>query len=315
MLAALLRLMVCAEMAAALLLAWVLRQELGWPTAVALATGIAAPLLIHALIVVSDFFITSRVSGKLPEVARMPLTRVAGLVGREIVDSIRTFQFAQPFRARLPAPPSSPPDPARLPVLLVHGYLCNRGIWRPLAGWLMQRGHAVDAIDLEPLFADIDDYADAIDAAVGRLKARTRASRVALVCHSMGGLAARAYLRRHGAASIAEVVTIGTPHGGTVFAHAGRGLNARQMRPKGEWLQALEACQGAEERALFTVVMSYHDNIVAPFAAQRIQGARVHEIVGIGHISLAYDRSIWRIVAGALDEAAARCRAAQPGSA
>ncbi len=310
MLATLLRLMVGAEMAAAVLLAWLLRVELGWPTTAALAAGIATPLLIHALIVVSDFFITSRVSGKLPEVARMPLSRVARLIGREIVDSIRTFQFAQPFRARLPAAPASPPDPARLPVLLVHGYLCNRGIWRPLAGWLMQRGHAVDAIDLEPLFADIDDYADAIDAAVGRLKTRTGAARVALVCHSMGGLAARAYLRRHGSSSIAEVVTIGTPHGGTVFANVGRGLNARQMRPKGEWLKALESCHDAEQRALFTVVLSYHDNIVAPFAAQRIEGARVHEIAGIGHISLAYDPGIWRLVAGALDEAAARCRAA-----
>ena len=50
-------------------------------------------------------------------------------------------------------------------VVLVHGFLCNRGFWTPWLPLLRERGHAFVAVDLEPPFGSIDDYAGTIDAA------------------------------------------------------------------------------------------------------------------------------------------------------
>jgi triacylglycerol esterase/lipase EstA (alpha/beta hydrolase family) len=55
-----------------------------------------------------------------------------------------------------------------------------------------------------------------VDKAVADLRQRTGAAQVALVCHSMGGLVARAYLRAYGDEAVACVVTLGSPHRGTV---------------------------------------------------------------------------------------------------
>ena len=68
-----------------------------------------------------------------------------------------------------------------------------------------------------------------------------------IVAHSMGGLVARAYLRRHGGAQVARVITLGTPHHGTALANLAPGSNARQMsRPGGQpnaWLAQLAASE------------------------------------------------------------------------
>ena len=87
----------------------------------------------------------------------------------------------------------------------------------------------------------------------------------------MGGLAARAWLRNdpHALARAARLITLGTPHHGTVLANLGVGANARQMRcsQAGEpsaWLRALAAGESAAARARMVSIWTYHDNIVAP---------------------------------------------------
>jgi triacylglycerol esterase/lipase EstA (alpha/beta hydrolase family) len=112
----------------------------------------------------------------------------------------------------------------------------------------------------------------------------------------MGGLAARAYLRACGDEAVACVVTLGTPHRGTVHARFGRGRNVRQMRRDSDWLQQLAADEPRERLERFTVVLSWQDNIVAPQAIQTLPGARTVMLHGLGHISLVYDGRVARIV-------------------
>jgi len=92
-----------------------------------------------------------------------------------------------------PAPASA--RAGRLPVLLVHGYVCNRAAGWALARALRRRGETVWAPTLEPVYGAIDTWVEPLAAAVDRLRTATGAERVVLVTHSMGGLAARAYLR------------------------------------------------------------------------------------------------------------------------
>ena len=286
---------------------------------VAILVGVLAPLALHAALLTVDFALAWTARGERPaEVPRPGFARALGAwlaaYVREIADSTRTFSWAQPMLAARPFPGGTVVA-ERLPVLLVHGYFCNRALWHPMAARLVAAGHAVEALDLEPPFASIDDYASRIAAAVDALRARTGAERVALVAHSMGGLAARAYLRAHGDDAVACVVTLGTPHRGTVHSRFGRGRNVRQMRRDSPWLQALAAEEPRERLEKFTVVLSWQDNIVAPQAIQTLPGARTVVLHGLGHLTLAYDARVAGIVLEALAaaETGRTAREATPG--
>jgi triacylglycerol lipase len=85
----------------------------------------------------------------------------------------QVFCWRQPFFSQR-WPDHLPADAqGRRGVLLVHGFVCNRGVWNP---WL-QRLHARDvpfvAVNLEPVFGSIDDYVGILEQAVRRLEAAT----------------------------------------------------------------------------------------------------------------------------------------------
>jgi pimeloyl-ACP methyl ester carboxylesterase len=142
------------------------------------------------------------------------------------------------------------------------------------------------------------DFAAALDDLVAHWPVPV--TELMIVGHSMGGLVARAWIRSTGGDLAARVVTIGTPHRGTFHARLGLGEGTRQMRMDSAWLQALDASEDAELRSRFTVLLSHHDNIVAPQSIQTLAGARTVEFSGIGHLSLAYDRRVWAAVDEAL---------------
>jgi triacylglycerol esterase/lipase EstA (alpha/beta hydrolase family) len=125
----------------------------------------------------------------------------------------------------------------------------------------------------------------------------------------MGGLVARAWLRKHGAAKVARVITLGTPHHGTCLASFGLGLNAAQMRRAGtaeglecDWLRQLAASESAATRALITSIYTHHDNIIAPQTSSVLEGARNIELGGVGHVALGRNR---QVLARVMDELAA----------
>ncbi|WP_229506926.1 esterase/lipase family protein [Pseudoduganella rivuli] len=183
-----------------------------------------------------------------------------------------------------------------MPVLLLHGYGCNSGYWVHLSARLRRAGISHMALDLEPIAGSIDQYADSIHGALQRLCKATGSPRAVIVAHSMGGLASRAYLRRHGADKVAKVITLGTPHHGTALATFGPGVNAREMRLGSPWLAALAAGETAQTRALFVSLWSHHDNIIAPQNSSFLPGARNIEFSGIGHVALGADARILRVV-------------------
>ena len=192
----------------------------------------------------------------------------------------------------------------RLPVLLVHGFVCNHRIWDPLAKRLGQAGHAVLRVDLEPLFTSIDNYAPLIERAVMQLCEQTGHAKVALVGHSMGGLVIRAWLRACGSARVAQVITLGTPHAGTQIAQPSHTANGRQMVWHSAWLQALAASESAATRSLMRIALTPQDNIVHPQREQGLPGVAVTEVEGLGHIQLCLDDVVLTWVLQQLDDVA-----------
>ena len=175
----------------------------------------------------------------------------------------------QPFeRWWMGAEAVGPLAAGRAPILLVHGYLCNRGLW----WWLRRRFARADivvaTINLEPPLAGIDRLAAQLGERIEALLAETGAETVMLVTHSMGGLAARAYLRRHGAAHVARIGDARRATPRHAIARLGLGRNAREMEPNSEWLRSLNA----EPPPSIPVanLWSLEDEIVDPPDASRL---------------------------------------------
>lgn len=201
--------------------------------------------------------------------------------------SCMVFLLRQPWAW---APPALQPARAgaapRLPVVLVHGYVCNHRLWDNIAQALTERGHAVQAVDLEPVFTSIDHYAPIVEEAVQKLLAHSGQPQVVLVGHSMGGLAIRAWLRQYGPAKAAKVITLGTPHAGTQVPQHLPTPNGRQMAWQSPWLAALHASESPAVRGLFEIALTAQDNIVYPQRAQVMPDAPVTVFEGIGHLQM-----------------------------
>lgn len=218
--------------------------------------------------------------------------------GGEFLAALRIFWLQLPWAAtktevRFPDLPRQT-QPWRMPVLLVHGYICNYRVWDKTVKALHQAGHPVLAITLEPLFTSIDDYAPQIEQAVRQLQQATGAGQVALVGHSMGGLIIRAWLRQYGSANAARIITLGTPHQGTKMASWSPTTNAAQMAWHSPWLQNLQAEETPASRQLMHIALTQHDNIVYPQREQVLTDAKVTEFSGLGHLELCLDGRVIR---------------------
>ena len=281
--------------------------------AMALLLAGAMLLAVRTLIVARNFWQSRRLGSPVPEQYQLGAGGAARLFFGELRATLRSSSWDM-LRPRLHAADNVAGQ--GLPVLLVHGYVCNRGYWTQLSRQLARAGIAHDGVDLEPIGADIEDFVPQVEQAIEALCARTGSDRVIIVAHSMGGLVARAWLRRYGAARVARILTIGTPHHGTALANLAAGTNARQMSriddaPSG-WLAQLAASETPALRALITSMYSHHDNIVAPQASAQLPGARNLAFGGIGHVALASDARVLRQL---LAEITIKNEVAQPPSA
>lgn len=208
----------------------------------------------------------------------------------ETVTSPQVFFWRQPFRSRAIPDQLSAQSVVvgQRGVVFVHGFFCNRGFWNPWLRRLNGQGHAFVALDLEPVFGSIDDYAAQIEEAIQQVARATGLAPI-LVCHSMGGLAARAWIKQYkGEAKVHHVVTIGTPHRGTWLARFGRGKNGQQMRLLSDWHAQLDLGMPASRHSLFTCWYSSSDNMVFPTSTATLAGADNRLVKGAAHVQMAY---------------------------
>jgi pimeloyl-ACP methyl ester carboxylesterase len=318
---------VAVQLAGALGCAGLLVNLADWSWYAALAGGIVVVLVLFALSVALAFAITLSGVGTggalaLPATAQalrrstppLGVRRALACYARECHAVFRMFNWLQPFRSdlRVAASPAGPVNEDRPPLLLVHGYGCNHAVWLDMLPALAAAGYRCEAIDLEPVLGDIDDYGRALLARMAAIH-QTEGRAPLLLCHSMGGLAARAALahaRRDGvAAPHAGIVTLGTPHRGCALARYGSGINATQMRCTSAWLRSLAEAETAQERAGIVSVFSWHDSIAGPPGTAWLDGARHIALSGIGHVSLLRDPIAARAAIDALDDLATQAPA------
>jgi pimeloyl-ACP methyl ester carboxylesterase len=195
------------------------------------------------------------------------------------------------------------PLAARTPVLLVHGLVDNRSIFAVMRRSLRRRGFAqVCSWNYGPRPRDVESTAATLARHVERVCEETGHDRVHVVGHSLGGLVARYLVQRLGGdARVDRLVTLGTPHAGSRWAHALPLSVGRQLRPGSPLLRELDR-PAPRCRTEITAVYSDLDQVVVPSAAGRCDHpdlrARNVLVRGVGHMSLPIHR-------GVLDEVAA----------
>ena len=268
--------------------------------------GAACLLTLHAAVLGLELvflYFASRRDSVAPASIRALLRAWAA----ESVMGLQVFCWRQPFRHRA-EPDFLLPAVDTCGVLLVHGLVCNRGVWNPWLRALRKRGIPVLAPSVEPPFALIDSWAPAIDVAVRRLHAVT-GKPVLIVAHSLGGIAVRAWLRQGGdPALVQRVITVGSPHQGTWLARFGVSPNARQLRLDSPWLQALARDEAAAPKSVpFTCFFSDCDNVVFPPSVATLPGADNRLLRGWAHVDL--------LDAPELFEAVLRCVSTAPPAA
>lgn len=188
------------------------------------------------------------------------------------------------------------------PVLIVPGFMGPRFLLWPLAAFLRAHGRRVEILNTFPALGGVEAHAKRVAKAVDRLLEKTGATRVDYVAHSMGGLAARYYIRHLGGKSkIRRLVTIATPHAGTAWAQLRLTRSARDMMPGGDFLLAL----GDEERLdgiRCTNIRAGWDQMVWP-RESGVWGAHAddHEVAFAEHWAIQLDPRALALVLAALE--------------
>ena len=194
------------------------------------------------------------------------------------------------------------PDPSGArdgpPILLVHGYLCNRGVWTSLSRRLAEAGLGpIYTITFDPMFGSVDRLVSKLDTRIEAICHETGAAKIMVVAHSMGGLVARAYrVQTPGQSRIERMVTLGTPHHGTQVARWGIGINARQMRERCEWIKTLaarEAMKWPNENPPETLsIYTLNDDVVYPPESCALDWAGNMPVSAVGHMGLVFSESV-----------------------
>lgn len=198
---------------------------------------------------------------------------------------------------------------AGIPILLVHGFADNRSVFAVLGRALRKRGfgmvYCLNHSLLSTLTGDVRSAARDLGREVERICEATSADQVHVVGHSLGGLVARYYVQRLGGdARVHTLVTLGTPHHGTMTAYLLPTPVLYQLRPHSDIVTEL-AAPSPGCRTRFVAVWSELDGWIVPQHNARLDHPDLlvtnYQLSDVGHLSLPVDPRAVHTVVSALD--------------
>ncbi|WP_370415571.1 esterase/lipase family protein [Streptomyces fradiae] len=207
------------------------------------------------------------------------------------------------------AGPASAATAAHRPVVLVHGYNADPGVWGSLDARLRAAGYA----DGEIFRWGYDTHQSVNEVLAGRFAAyvdevrrTTGADRVDIVAHSFGSLPTRWYVKyAGGTATVAHWISLAGPNHGTgvAWACALWDQACRDMTP-GSWVQN-HLAEGDETPGpvAYTTFWSNCDEVIDPDDSVRLTGATNTPAGCLDHNALLGDEAVGRGVVAALGAA------------
>jgi triacylglycerol lipase len=187
-----------------------------------------------------------------------------------------------------PAP--APVDPAKPPVVIVHGIDGSARDMSRLARALRATGREVftpsltpndGSASLEDLSAQLATFLDT------HLPERT----FDLIGYSMGGVVTRHYLQcRNGHTRVRRYISLSAPQNGTLTAYFRSSPGALQMRPGSDFLTRLNQDTSALQKVPTTSFWAPTDLIILPPSSAHLPGATNITKLGLGHFSFIMEK-------------------------
>lgn len=210
---------------------------------------------------------------------------------------------------RAPAPGASlPAEGHRTPVMLVHGFGHNRSGWWVLRRHLAEAGFpVVDSFNYNPMTRDVPANARRLAARIEMLRRSCGADKVHIVGHSLGGILARWFVQELDGASVVDtVVTIGTPHEGTMSAWAVPGRTISELRP-GSWVVRRLEASARRSDVNWVAIYSNVDELVMPSRSAMLRHPALDAVNILakdhGHVSMMISPLVARTVVHQLEAA------------
>jgi pimeloyl-ACP methyl ester carboxylesterase len=198
-------------------------------------------------------------------------------------------------------------EAASTPIVLVHGVIDNRAIFTLLKRRLRRKGFGtVVTVNYSPITNDIRRAARALATEIEAIVALTGYERVHVIGHSLGGLIARYYVQRYGGDErVHTLVTLGTPHTGSLHAHLLPVRICRQLRPGSELMAEL-ALPAPGCRTRFVAYWSDLDQVILPHVSARLEhpdlSVRNVAVHDYGHLSIPRVGKVAHEIAGLLGQ-------------
>ncbi len=263
------------------------------------AIGVIA-VSLRLLMAVPSFLLSG--AFRIRDHQQQPWGNALYALAKEIDARAVSLSFAEPFHQLLMRRESVGARTG-MPILLVHGYFSNRGIWwrfrrHLIAADVHSRLGPIYTVSLEPLWGGMDEMVARLGTKIAAICHETGHQQCVVVAHSMGGLLTRAYMADPVVANrVARLVTLGSPHGGTQMSSYGVGKCVSEMRVGSAWLAALERAESDIPHPPTLSIYTLNDDLVYPPENARLAWAENVPVAGIGHVGLLFSKKIAERVA------------------
>ncbi|MBI3294387.1 MAG: alpha/beta fold hydrolase [Deltaproteobacteria bacterium] len=226
-------------------------------------------------------------------------------IAREAGASILTYElYPLGIIGPLPRVPSLKRSDGRkrVPILFIHGILHNRATFAWIVQNLALKGwREFREMNLMTTFHSIPRMAEQVGEAVDSLRRRCNVPQVDVIAHSLGGIIARYYVQLQGGdGPVRNLITLGTPHGGTELSRLSILPNVRDLNPESPIIRRLNA--GPPPRHTQGLAISGAlDIVVRPRSHAWWKGVRNVELKRVGHAGLLFSGRVAKLIESRLN--------------
>ncbi|MCB0347710.1 MAG: hypothetical protein KDD37_02700 [Bdellovibrionales bacterium] len=205
------------------------------------------------------------------------------------------------------------------PILLVHGIVHNRSAFHSLKKRLEKQGwHNIYTINYTTSYGSLGSMVGQLSKRVDEVLKDTNAKQIDIVAHSLGGVVARYYMSLgEGRGKIKELITLGTPHNGTMLSRILSFLPGSSLgwdlRENSYFLRTMNETSLPKSSRL-TNIYSPLDWTVWPKNNLTVKGSPKASfqnicIDSVGHTGFLYSQKVFETIIATLSESTTSMRA------
>ena len=177
----------------------------------------------------------------------------------------------------------------REPIVFVHGWNSNASTWDTMIGRFSADGWAAAELNAWQYNTSQSNVttASGLSNYIDDVRARTGATTVDVVTHSMGGLSSRYYLKNlNSTGKVDEWVSLGGPNHGTTSANGCLDTSCVEMRPGSNFLTQLNAGDETPGAFRYGTFWSDCDGVILPADSTVLAGAANTNVGCVTHSGL-----------------------------